>query len=322
MRGLGCRVPYPARGQAGHSCSPADRIHRRDVAAQFARVSSMSPRISVRTASTLARRDRGLSPAPYTCHLCDRYLREAGEPRRVYSGQRGPCSTEVDSAFFLCTCLVAHAAWSRSLVARMRTVPLDALHPTGRLSWNWPLRCRRHQVAIPISVAAFHRATDNQPVRVYFRDNPAAVGNIRRGPARRCPRVGVAVERVRVEHRPLMRRAREGHSLCHCTLTRRAASLCRTGAPGSDTRSRGRCFHRPPGIPTRQRVAQVGRRHARGQHGNGQSRQNVTKGTNTKANTAAIRASFHGAAPYRIPQAPRARHSTQVEPVEPGGNMM
>ena len=86
--------------------------------------------------------------------------------------------------------------------ARMRTVPLDALHPTGRLSWSWPLRCRRHQVAIPISVAAFHRATDNQPVRVYFRDNPAAVGNIRRGPARRYPRVGVAVERVRVEHRP------------------------------------------------------------------------------------------------------------------------
>ena len=150
------------------------------------------------------------------------------------------------------------------------------------------------------------------PSRVYFRDNPAAVGNIRRGPARRCPRVGVAVERVRVEHRPLMRRAREGHSLCHCTPTRRAASLCRTGALGSDTRSRGRCFHRPPGIPTRQRVAQVGRRHARGQHGNGQSRQNVTKGTNTKANTAAIRASFHGAARYRIPQAPRARHSTQV----------
>ena len=76
----------------------------------------MSPRISVRTASILARRDRGLSPAPYTCHLYDRYLREAGEPRRVYSGQCGPCSTEVDSAFFLCTCLVAHAAWSRSLV--------------------------------------------------------------------------------------------------------------------------------------------------------------------------------------------------------------
>ena len=90
----------------------------------------MSPRISVRTASILARRDRGLSPAPYTCHLCDRYLREAGEPRRrVYSGQCGPCSTEVDSAFFLCTCLVACARGMVALAGRRvgRMILVDAL---------------------------------------------------------------------------------------------------------------------------------------------------------------------------------------------------